>query len=69
MVVGVWEHLLPGGRHRHGDPGHRSPLPRVVAVLRWVSALVAPVLLGWGLVGEARTSYLQSRLLSRWAPS
>ena len=67
MVDAVWEHLLPGSRHRHGDPGRRSPLPGLVAVLRWASALVALVLLGWGLVSEARTSYLQSRLLSRWA--
>ncbi len=67
MVDAVWEHLLPGSRRRHGDPGRRSPLPGLVAVLRWASALVALVLLGWGLVSEARTSYLQSRLLSRWA--
>jgi len=67
MVDAVWEHLLPGSRRRHGDTGRRSPLPGLVAVLRWASALVALVLLGWGLVSEARTSYLQSRLLSRWA--
>ena len=54
MVDAVWEHLLPGSRHRHGDPGRRSPLPGLVAILRWASALVALVLLGWGLVSEAR---------------
>ena len=63
MVDAVWEHLLPGSRRRHGDPGRRSPLPGLVALLRWATALVALVLLGWGLVSEARTSYLQSRLL------
>src|SRR5206468_4799451 len=67
MVEAVWEHQLPGSRRPHGDPGRRSPLPGLVAVLRWASALVALVLLGWGLVSAARTSYLQSRLLSRWA--
>src|SRR5258708_6258415 len=67
MVDAVWEHLVWGRRRRHADPGRRSPLAGLVAVLRWASALVALVLLGWGLVSEARTSYLQSRLLSRWA--
>ena len=64
MVEAVSEHLLPGSRRRHGDPGRASPLPGLVTILSWTSALVALVLLGWGLMSEARTSYLQSRLLS-----
>ena len=40
---------------------------RVVAMLRWAAALAACFLLGWGITNEIRTSYLQSRLLSRWA--
>src|SRR5438094_5777588 len=66
MVEAVREPPLPGGRRRHGDAGRRSPLPGLVAALRWASVLVVLVLLGWGLMSEARTSYLQSRLLSRW---
>jgi membrane peptidoglycan carboxypeptidase len=67
MVEAVWERLLPSHRRDRGDPGRwpRSLL-RVVALLRWASALAALFLLGWGVATEARTSYLQSRLLSRW---
>src|ERR1700730_7410358 len=67
MVEAVWERLLPSHRRDRGDPGRwpRSLL-RVVALLRWAAALAALFLLGWGLATEARTSYLQSRLLSRW---
>jgi hypothetical protein len=37
---------------------------RIVAVLRWAAVLSTLSLLGWGVVTETRTSYLQSRFLS-----
>ena len=68
MVEAVWGRLLPISRQDRRDPGRWSRwLLRVVAVLRWVVVFAALFLLGWGLATEARTSYLQSRLLSRWA--
>src|SRR2546423_2705287 len=36
-------------------------------MLRFAAALATSFLLGWGIATEVRTSYLQSRLLSRWA--
>src|SRR6266403_2133423 len=68
MVEAVWGRLLPNTRRDRRDPGHWSRwLLRVVAVLRWAAALGVCFLLGWGITTEIRTSYLQSRLLSRWA--
>jgi membrane peptidoglycan carboxypeptidase len=68
MVEAVWGRLLPISRQDRRDPGHWSRwLLRIVAVLRWAVVFAALFLLGWGLATEARTSYLQSRLLSRWA--
>jgi hypothetical protein len=68
MVEAVWGRLLPIARQDRRDPGHWSRwLLRAVAVLRWAALFGALFLLGWGLATEARTSYLQSRLLSRWA--
>ena len=68
MVEAVWGRLLPISRQDQRDPGRWSRwLLRIVAVLRWAVVFAALFLLGWGLATEARTSYLQSRLLSRWA--
>jgi len=69
MVDAVWGRLLPIGRRQPRDPGRQSHwlLLRVVTLQRWAAALTACFLLGWGLAPEIRTSYLQSRLLSRWA--
>jgi len=67
MVDAVWERLLPIGRHRQRDPGRSGRwLLRTIAMLRWAAALSSCFLLAWGAATEARTSYLQSRLLSRW---
>ena len=66
MVEAVWEHLLPGSSRPPSDPSRRRLLARVVRLLRWGVILGGIALLGWGLVAEARSSYLQSRLLSRW---
>ena len=66
MVEAVWEHLLPGSRRQPSDPGRRGLLARVVRLARWGVVLGGIASLGWGLIAEARTSYLQSRLLSRW---
>src|SRR6516165_869774 len=66
MVEAVGEHLLPGSRRPPSDPSRRRLLARVVRLLRWGVILGGIALLGWGLVAEARSSYLQSRLLSRW---
>jgi hypothetical protein len=65
MAEAVWGRLLPISRRHHRDPGRW--LLRVVAMLRWAAALGVCFLLGWGITTEVRTSYLQSRLLSRWA--
>jgi hypothetical protein len=68
MVDAVWGRLLSSTRREHRDPGRSlSVALRVAAVLRWAAAAAALFLVGWGLATEARTSYLQSRLLSRWA--
>ena len=68
MVEAVWGRLLPISRRHQRDPGRWSRwLLRVVVVLRWAVALAVCFLLGWGITTEVRTSYLQSRLLSRWA--
>jgi membrane peptidoglycan carboxypeptidase len=67
MVEAVWGRLLSGTRRDQRDPGRWvRVLLRVVGVLRWAALVAALFLLGWGLATEARTSYLQSRLLSRW---
>ena len=66
MVEAVWEHLLPGSRRQSSDPGRRGLLARVVRLARWGVVLGGIASLGWGLIAEARTSYLQSRLLSLW---
>ena len=68
MVEAVWGRLLPISRHDQHDPRQWIGwLLRVVAMLRWAVALAVCFLLGWGITTEVRTSYLQSRLLSRWA--
>ena len=60
MVEAVWEHLLPGSRRQPSDPGRRRLLARVVRLARWGVVLGGITSLGWGLIAEARTSYLQS---------
>src|SRR5215469_10407059 len=68
MVEAVWGRLLPiGRRDRRGPGGWSQWLLRIVAVLRWGVALALCFLFGWGLATEARTSYVQSRLLSHFA--
>jgi membrane peptidoglycan carboxypeptidase len=68
MVEAVWGRLIPIGRRHQRDPGRWIRwLLRVAAMLRWAAALAVCFLLGWGIATEVRTSYLQSRLLSRWA--
>jgi membrane peptidoglycan carboxypeptidase len=65
MVEAVWGRLLHGGRRVRGEPSRRRRiLPRVIKTLRWLAAAVVLSLLGWGVVNEARTSYLQSRLFT-----
>jgi membrane peptidoglycan carboxypeptidase len=67
MVEAVWGRLLPIGRRARRDPsGWNQWLLRGVAVLRWAVAVALCFLLGWGIATEVRTSYVQSRLLSRW---
>jgi len=64
MVEAVWERWLPGNRR---DPSPWNVLFRwFVRLLRWGVLLGALFLVGWGVATEARTSYLQSRLFSRW---
>jgi len=68
MVEVVWGRLLPINRRRRRAPGQWLPrLLRLVAVLRWAVVLGVCFVIGWGIATEVRTSYLQSRLLSRWA--
>src|SRR5256885_4677358 len=68
MVEAVWGRLLSSTRREQRDPGRSLHVVlRIIAMLRWAAALAALSLLGWGLATEARTSYLQSGLLSRWA--
>lgn len=68
MVEAVWGRLLPISRRHQPDPGQWIRwLLRIVAMLRWATVLAVCSLLGWGITTEVRTSYLQSRLLSRWA--
>ena len=68
MVDVVWGRLLPISRRHRRDPGRWIRwLLRIAAMLRWAAALAVCFLLGWGITTEVRTSYLQSRLLSRWA--
>jgi hypothetical protein len=68
MVEVVWGRLLPISRRRQRDLGRWIRwLLRVAAMLRWAATLAACFLLGWGITTEVRTSYVQSRLLSRWA--
>ena len=65
MVEAVSEPWLPGNRRQ---PSQWNALFRwLVKLLRWSTLLAVLFLVGWGLAIEARTSYLQSRLLSRWA--
>ena len=65
MVEAVSEPWLPGDRRQ---PSQWNALFRwLVKLLRWAALLAVLFLVGWGLAIEARTSYLQSRLLSRWA--
>ena len=68
MVEAVWGRLVPVSRRHQRDPERWIRwLLRVAAMLRWAAALAACFLLGCGITTEVRTSYLQSRLLSRWA--
>jgi len=65
MVEAVSEPWLPGNRRR---PSHWNALFRwLVKLLRWGALLAVLFLIGWAATIEARTSYMQSRLLSRWA--
>src|SRR5579875_3759044 len=65
MVEAVWGRLLHGGRRVGGEPSRRRRiLLRVIKTLRWLAVAVVLSLLGWGMVNEARTSYLQSRLFT-----
>lgn len=65
MVEAVWGKLLHGGRRVGGEPSHGRPiLKRLVRALRWLALLAVLALLGWGVVTEARTSYLQSRVFT-----
>ena len=67
MVEAVWGRLLPSNWRDRGEAGRWTPfLLRIVALLRWAAVVAAVFLLGWGAATEARTSYLQSRLLARW---
>ena len=68
MVEAVSGRLLPISRRHQREPGQWLRwLLCVAAMLRWAAALAVCFLLGWGIATEVRTSYLQSRLLSRWA--
>ncbi len=50
-----------------GQPSQWNALVRwLMKLLRWAALLAVLFLVGWGLATEARTSYLQSRFLSRW---
>src|SRR5487761_125584 len=65
MVEAVWGRLLHGGRRVGGDPSRwRRILLRAVRAVRWLALLAVLGLLGWGVVTEARTSYLQSRVFT-----
>jgi membrane peptidoglycan carboxypeptidase len=67
MVDAVREHLLPSRLRDRGDPDRSTVfILRIIPLLRWAAVLAALGLVGWGAAIEARTSYLQSRLLSRW---
>jgi hypothetical protein len=66
MVEAVWGRFLPSNRHDRRELNRWSGLLlRTVAVLRWSAVLAALFMLGWGLATELRTSYLQSRFLTR----
>jgi membrane peptidoglycan carboxypeptidase len=67
MVDAVRDHLLPGRPRDRGDAnGSTTLILRVITLLRWAAVFAALFLVGWGAAVEARTSYLQSRLLSSW---
>ena len=66
MVEAVSGRLLPRSRRDRRDPSQwNALLRRVVRLLRWC-AVRGSVPAGLGIAIEARTSYLQSSLLSRW---
>jgi membrane peptidoglycan carboxypeptidase len=56
---------LRQSRWREQGPRHSGRLFHfVVRVLLWAAVLAVLTLLGWGIVAEVRTSYLQSRIFS-----
>jgi membrane peptidoglycan carboxypeptidase len=67
MVEVVWGRLLHSRRGERREPSATSTFFFIIAGLRWAVAVVFLSLLGWGLAGEARTSYLQSLVFSRFA--
>lgn len=66
MVDAVWGRLLQGNRG-HRRRSDRPLFARVVALLRWATALVVLLLLGWGVAAEIRTSFVESLIFSRLA--
>ena len=68
MVEAVSGRLLSSGRSDRDDAARSSPwFFHIVEALGWASLLGLLALLGWGLSIEARTSYLQSRIFSRFS--
>jgi hypothetical protein len=66
MVDAVWGRLRYGRarrwRRRRSWPGL---FLRTITVLRWGVAAALLALFAWGVVAEARSSFLQSRIFSR----
>src|SRR5262252_6633076 len=67
MVEAVWGRLRHSRRGERREPSATSPIFVVIAGLRWAVAIALLALIGWGLASESRTSYLQSRIFSRFA--
>ncbi|HTV44244.1 MAG TPA: transglycosylase domain-containing protein [Stellaceae bacterium] len=68
MVEAVWEHMLPRRHRDRRRPGRRHRrFARILLLLRAMAAMAVVALLGWIIVTEARTSFLQSRIFSHLA--
>jgi membrane peptidoglycan carboxypeptidase len=67
MVEAVWGRLLHSRGGERREPRPMRPLLVIIAALRWAVLFAVLALIGWGLATEARTSYVQSRILSSLA--